>query len=106
MDVSMVAQVGQDVMLAAHNAVASVPLEVPNPGDGTAPPGFAKFTSIMSWSKWVSLGVLVVALIIQGASMGFQSRRGQGGEHAGALGWIMGGVMLVWAAWSIVGFLV
>lgn len=93
--------------VAGHHTLMSMPiLEVPNPGAGTAPPGFGKFTTMMGWSKWVALGALVVALMVQGATMGFGARRGDGGEHGKAIGYVLVGVMVVSAAWSIVGFIV
>lgn len=59
----------------------------------------------MGWGKWIALGALVMALIFAGAKMGFAGRRGEGGEHASAVGWSLGGVMVVSAAFTIVGFL-
>jgi hypothetical protein len=90
----------------AHTALLRLPAEVPNPGDGSAPPGFENFETIMGWGKWIALGVLVMALIFAGVMMAIGQRRGEGGEHAGRLGWVLGGVLIVSAAFSIVGFLV
>lgn len=87
-------------------AVASaLPFAVPDPGAGTAPPGFENFETIMGWGKWLALGILVMALIGAGVMMALGSRRGEGGEHAGRLGWVFGGVMTVSAAFALVGFL-
>lgn len=83
----------------------TLPLDVPDPGDGTAPPGFGKFETIMGWGKWLALGVLVLALMAAGAMMGVSSRRGEGGEHAGRILGALFGVMVVAAAFSLVGFL-
>jgi len=85
--------------------VALVPMDVPNPGNGTQPPGFNNFTTVMGWGKWVALGVLVMALIGAGVMMASGNRRGEGGEHASRIGWVLGGVMVVSAAFTIVGFL-
>lgn len=68
-------------------------------------PGFGNFTTIMGWGKWVALGVLVMALIFAGVRMGIGNRRGEGGEHASSIGWVLGGVLIVSAAFAIVGFL-
>lgn len=86
------------------NAVIT-PLNVPDPGAGTAPPGFENFTVIMGWAKWISLGLLVMALIFAGVRMAISNRRGEGGEHAASIGWVLGGVLVVSAATAIVGFL-
>lgn len=94
-----------DLVTAGHGALASIPMEVPNPGGGTQPPGFNKFSSVMGWSKWIALGVCVVGLIVAAASMAIQSRRGEGGEHASRIGIVMVAVIVISAAYSIVGFL-
>lgn len=83
----------------------ALPLDVPNPGAGTAPPGFANFTTIMGWGKWVALGILVMALIFAGVRMAIGNRRGEGGEHAAGIAYVLGGVIVVSAAFAIVGFL-
>lgn len=83
----------------------TLPLDVPDPGDGSAPPGFDNFETIMGWAKWVALGVCVLALIAAGALMGVQQRRGEGGEHAGRILGALVGVMIISAAFSVVGFL-
>lgn len=82
-----------------------ITLSVPNPGAGSAPPGFEKFTTIMGWGKWISLGILVMALIFSGVRMAIGNRRGEGGEHAASIGWVLGGVLIVSASFAIVGFL-
>lgn len=91
---------------ALDTITAAAPLEVPNPGDGTAPPGAGKFKDIMGWAKWLALGVCVVALIAAGAVMGFGGRTGDGGEHATRIGRVLVGVVVVSAAFSAVGLLV
>jgi hypothetical protein len=88
-------------LLIAHGILT----DVPNPGAGTAPPGFGNFTTILGWGKWISLGMLVVALMFAGARMGISSRRGEGGEHASQIGWVLGGVLVVSASFSLVSFL-
>lgn len=84
----------------------ALPLEVPDPGQGSAPPGAGKFKDIMGWAKWLSLGILVVALMAAGAMLGFGGRSGDGGEHAGRIGRVLAGVIVVSAAFSAVGLLV
>lgn len=84
---------------------ATMPLAVPDPGGGSAPPGFDNFTTIMGWGKWIAFGLLVMALIFAGVRMAIANRRGEGGEHALAIGWVLGGVMVVSGAFAIVGFL-
>lgn len=78
------------------------PLEVPNPGDGAAPPGSAGFISIMGWAKWIALGLCVIGLIVAGAIMAVSHRRGEGGEHGARIGYALGGVAVIAGAFSLV----
>lgn len=87
-------------------AAALVPTSVvPDPGAGSMPPGFEQFTTVMGWAKWIGLGVTVVMVIILGVTATINSRRGEGGEIGGRLGWALGGIILISAAFTIVGFL-
>ncbi|GAA3514516.1 hypothetical protein [Georgenia daeguensis] len=90
---------GTMTMLLAEAAVA-----LPNP-DPIQPPGTEGFTSIMGWVKWLALAICIVGLMVAGALMAIQSRRGEGGEHAGKIGMALGGVIVISAAGSLVGFL-
>lgn len=88
---------------ASHVLLAG---NVPNPGGGQAPPGIgAKFEQVMGWAKWVCLGIAVLGIMAIGAMMTVGSRRGEGGEKVGALGWALGGVVIIAGAFSLVGFL-
>ena len=80
----------------------TLPMEVPDPGAGSMPPGFEKFTAVLGWVKWLSLGILVIAVMIAGVRMAFGAGRGDGGEHASRIGWVLGGVIVVSGAVSIV----
>lgn len=79
---------------------------VPNPGDGSAPPGFGKFNDIMGWVKWIALGILVMALMAAGVRLAVAGRTGDGGEHVAGIGRALGGVIIVSAAFALVSFLV
>lgn len=85
-------------------AAAQVITAVPNP-DAVQPPGTEGFLSIMGWVKWVALAVCIIGLIAAGALMAINSRRGEGGDHAGKIGMALGGVVVISAAASMVGFL-
>ena len=60
----------------------------------------------MGWAKWVGLGIAVVGLIMLGVSLTVSARRGEGGEIGGWLGRLLIGVIIISAAFTIVGFLV
>lgn len=90
---------------ATHLSIGAA--TIPNPGPGEPPPGVGeKFESIMGWAKWVCLGIVVLGIMAIGAMMAVGSRRGEGGEKVGALGWALGGAVLIAGAVSLVGFLV
>lgn len=86
-----------------HNLVLIVSA-VPTPGDPEAPPGFDRVDDILGWVKWGCLGLLVAALMIAGARLGFAGRHGDGSEHAGRIGSILIGVMVIGAAGALIGF--
>ena len=95
-----------DIFTTAATLRSIVPGDVPNPGGGTMPPGFESFVTVMGWAKWVGLGVAVIGFIMLGVSMTISSRRGEGGEIGGWLGRLIVGVIIISAAFTIVGFLV
>ncbi|MFI6575234.1 hypothetical protein ACIBFB_05490 [Nocardiopsis sp. NPDC050513] len=64
------------------------------------------FTTILGWAKWVALAVCVLGLIVAGAVMAIQSRRGEGGEHMSKIGMVLAGVIVISGATSLVSFLV
>lgn len=88
-----------------HVLAASIRMDIPMPGDPKAPPGFERFTDMMGWVKWLCLGVLIISLMAAGAKMGLGGRTGDGEEHAGRIGRVLIGVIIVTAAGSLVGFL-
>src|SRR5690625_4030295 len=93
--------------LLVHGAAGGLlPMNVPDPGSGEAPPGAEGFLTILSWVKWIALAVCVAGLMIAGATMAIQSRRGEGGEHMGRIVMVLGGVIVIAAATSLIGFLV
>ena len=54
----------------------------------------------------IGLGIAVVGLIMLGVSLTISARRGEGGEIGGWLGRLLIGVIIISAAFTIVGFLV
>lgn len=90
--------------LTAQHLGGALPMAVPNPAP-IQPPGTEGFVTVMGWAKWVCLSVCVLGLFSVGALMAVQSRRGEGGEHAGKIGMALGGVVVISAAGALVGFL-
>lgn len=84
----------------------SLPLDdvVPTPV-AAQPPGTEKVATLLGWGKWIGLAMCVAGLIVAGAMMAIQSRRGEGGEHVGTIGKVLAAVIVIGAAGAIVGFL-
>ncbi|MBA3807751.1 MAG: hypothetical protein H0X28_05070 [Solirubrobacterales bacterium] len=93
-------------MLQVVNHALTVMAAVPNPGQGEAPPGSTGFLTILKWAAWIALGVCVLGVILAGAMMAVQARRGEGGEHASRLGWVLGGCIIIGSASALVGAVV
>lgn len=80
---------------------------VPDPGMGEAPPGAdGGFLLILRWTFWIALGVCVGGLVGAGAYMAVSFSRGEGGEHVSRIVKILGGVVLIAAATSLISGLV
>ncbi|MGA7207021.1 MAG: hypothetical protein WBX27_20610 [Specibacter sp.] len=92
------------LMSAAVDFAAAMPAQIPDPAP-VQPPGTQGFTTALAWIKWIGFALAGVALVIVAIRMFFASRRGEGGEHVGALGWILGGVILIGAGAGLVGAL-
>lgn len=96
-------------LLALHESLGHLVIaaaNVPDPGNGTAPPGFEKFTDVLGWVKWLALGIAIAGIIIIGAKLTIDNRRGEGGQHLGSLGFAMIGIIIISGAVSLVSFLV
>lgn len=94
----------ETLLRTAAEMTSVFPAQVPDPAP-IAPPGSDKFINIMAWAKWVALAIAVLGLIAAGAMMAINSRRGEGSEHAGRLGGVLAGVIVIASAGAIVGFL-
>lgn len=73
--------------------------------DPAQPPGTEGIQTIIGWLAWIATALGVAGIIIVGVTMFFQNRRGEGGEAAGKLGWVLAGLVLITAASAIVGAL-
>ena len=94
------------ILTETVHLLSTLPSDIPKPGDPEAPPGFEKFVDLMNWVKYLALGVLVMALMAAGARLGFGGRGEDGTEHAGRVGKVLIGTMVVSAAGALVGFVV
>jgi hypothetical protein len=82
--------------------VSQILAVVPDPGQGTAPPGSDKLLTILKWVSYVAIMVCVGGVIITGARMAIAHRRGSDGEAASSLAWVMGGCILIGSASGMV----
>ncbi len=93
--------------LIAHSfdLLGSVPFAIPDPGP-VAPPGFeGPVGIILGWVKWIGLIVAVLGVIIIGAKLAINVRRGEAAGELGGLLYVGLGCILIGAAVSLVGFL-
>jgi hypothetical protein len=90
-------------LMTLHAHLVDVLAAVPDPGGGEAPPGSEGFLTILSWAAWIASGVCVAGVLITGGRMAINSRRGEGGEHAGNLAWVMGGAIVIGSAAALIG---
>lgn len=86
-------------------AAAPLPGPAPSPNP-VAPPGSDKFQLVLNWSMWIVMLLAVLGVLIVAAMMVVQNRRGEGGEHAQRLGFVLVGCILAGVAAGVVNALV
>lgn len=64
-------------------------------GPGAEPPGADKLLKIVDWVRWIAFTVCILGILIAGAMMAVGQRRGEGGEHAARLGWVMAACVVI-----------
>ena len=93
---------------AAHRVLAAVQAVMPAPRDGvpdpvaTAPPGSDKIDTVLGWGLWVVIAAAVGGVLAVAGKMAISHRRGEGGEHAAGLGWVLAACILMGSASGIV----
>lgn len=92
--------VASTLTAATGQLLATVPDSTPS-----QPPGFEGISTILGWAGWIVLALCVLGVIITAGTMAVANRRGEGGEHAGRLGFVLVSVILVGAAGGLVGAL-
>jgi type IV secretory pathway VirB2 component (pilin) len=93
-------------LLAAANTAGLDVLAVLDPGEGQAPPGSENVVTIVNWIAWVAVVLCVIGVIVAGIGMLFAGRRGEGGEQASKLGWVLAGSIVIGGASALVGAVV
>ncbi|MEU4605239.1 conjugal transfer protein TrbC [Kribbella sp. NPDC023972] len=85
-------------MMLVHlvSEVANLPLISDNP------PGWEKLKGVINWVKVIAYLICGLGIIIAGAMMAIGQRRGEGGEHAARLGWVLAACIVIGSATAIV----
>ena len=91
-------------MMLAHliSEAASVLPLVDDPGTGQAPPGSEQFNKVIGWVTWIAFSICLLGVVIAGAMMAVGQRRGEGGEHAARLGWVLAACIVIGSASMLV----
>jgi hypothetical protein len=92
--------------MGSLTTVVAAASDVLDPGSGVAPPGAEGITTIVEWIAWVVLSVCVVGVLLVGGRMALAHRRGDGGQYAAELGYVLGGAVLVGSASGLIAALV
>lgn len=66
------------------------------------PPGGDKINQVLSWLMWIGMTICTMGVIIAGAMMAIGQRRGEGGEHAARLGWVLAGCIVIGVSTGLV----
>lgn len=72
---------------------------------GKKPPGADKLLEIVDWVRWIAFTVCILGILIAGAMMAVGQRRGEGGEHAARLGWVLAACVVIASSTLLVGAL-
>ena len=77
---------------------------VPNPGQGSAPPGSDKLLTILRWAAWGTFAVCVAGVLLSGGRLAISHNQGYGGGNQHAMGLVMSliGAVIAGSAASIV----
>jgi type IV secretory pathway VirB2 component (pilin) len=91
-------------MMLAH-LISEAPSLLPLNGGGQRPPGADKLDLVIDWVRWIAFSVCVLGILIAGAMMAVGQRRGEGGEHAARLGWVLAACIVIASSTLLVGAL-
>lgn len=94
----------ETVMTIVTQATAIFPAEIPNPAP-VQPPGTDGVITIVSWTKWIGFAIAAVAIVVAGIRIVLTRRNGEGGEHVGILGYILGGCIIMGGGIGLVSML-
>ena len=89
--------------VGANVHVRLVQAGMPVDSGPVAPPGVeGKTDTVIGWSKWVCFIACILGLVFVAVKLAINNRRGEGEDHAKALGAVMAGAILCGAAGSLI----
>ncbi|MDX6363075.1 hypothetical protein ACFVYF_37660 [Streptomyces sp. NPDC058274] len=88
----------------AHDYVLLADGTVPDPNRNAPGQLTAKVDTVLGILAWAGTAAGVAGVLITGAMMAISMRRGEGSEHMGRLGMVLGGCVLVATAGPVVTF--
>ncbi|UQX02509.1 hypothetical protein [Streptomyces sp. RerS4] len=87
-----------------RDAAVILAADVPKPGMNAPPELTSKVNNVLGIVAWAGTAAGVAGVLITGAMMAISMRRGEGSEHMGRLGMVLGGCVLVATAGPLVSF--
>jgi hypothetical protein len=88
----------------AHQHLYLADGKVPAPTKNAPPELTGKVDTVLGILAWAGTAAGVAGVLITGAMMAISMRRGEGSEHMGRLGMVLGGCVLVATAGPVVTF--
>jgi type IV secretory pathway VirB2 component (pilin) len=91
------------LLLVSNEVLSHLPHDVAGLLPQEPPPGVQeKVQKVTGWVKWIATSICVLGVVIAGAMMAIGQRRGEGGEHAARLGWVIAGAILITASTHLI----
>ncbi|KIF01415.1 integral membrane protein, putatine family protein [Streptomyces sp. RSD-27] len=87
-----------------RDTVVVLAADVPTPGMNAPQELTSKVSKVLGIVAWMGTAAGVAGVLITGAMMAISMRRGEGSEHMGRLGMVLGGCILVATAGPLVSF--
>ncbi len=83
-----------------------MPMDLPGDPGSVAPPGIGeRVSTLLSWAKWGSFAVAIVAIMFLAARAAIAHRQGQGFGDMGGVGIALIAVVIIASAFGVVGAL-
>ena len=87
-------------MMLVH-LISELPTVLPT-GNEPPPEVRDKLNLVLDWVKWIAYTICILGVLIAGGMMAVGQRRGEGGEHAARLGWVLAACIVIGASTALV----